>query len=377
MAFTRSGADLTSDEPQRPLARDQAATRAPWLSEGAVRDGLSASRAQLQVLTDAMPQMVWSTRADGFHDYYNARWYEFTGVPYGSTDGEGWNGMFHPDDQDRAWSRWRHSLATGEPYEIEYRLRHRSGDYRWTLGRALPVRDDQGGIVRWIGTCTDIHDAKLAAEQNELLSRELSHRIKNIFAVISGLIGISGRREPAMRGFARQLQDRIAALGRAHEFARPHSEQSRPMLGASTLRGLLQEIFKPYPAFDEGRIALTGDDAPIDDRGATPIALVAHELATNAAKYGALSTPEGRVVVEVVRTGPYLKLFWREHDGPAVTSEPAHTGFGTQLADMSIERQLGGVIRREWTPGGLRLEIEVFAERLCREAPNDGSSEQL
>jgi hypothetical protein len=102
-----------------------------------------------------------------------------------------------------AWARWRHSLETGEPYEIEYRLRHHSGEYRWTLGRALPVRDRDGKIVRWIGTCTDIDAAKRAAEDNELLSRELSHRIKNIFAVISGLIGLSSRHDPTMRNFAK------------------------------------------------------------------------------------------------------------------------------------------------------------------------------
>ena len=94
-----------------------------------------------------MPQMIWSTLPDGSHDYYNAQWYVFTGVPEGSTDGEGWNDMFHPDDQDRAWGVWRHSLETGEPYEIEYRLRHRSGEYRWTLGRALPVRGEDGAII--------------------------------------------------------------------------------------------------------------------------------------------------------------------------------------------------------------------------------------
>ena len=95
---------------------------------------------KFRILADTMPQMVWSTRADGFHDYYNARWYEFTGMPVGSTNGEAWNGMFHPDDQDRAWAVWRHSLATGDPYEIEYRLRNAKGEYRWTLGRALPMR---------------------------------------------------------------------------------------------------------------------------------------------------------------------------------------------------------------------------------------------
>jgi PAS domain S-box-containing protein len=345
---------------------------APWLAPAASpSEALSQSQAQLQVLTDAMPQMVWSTLPDGFHDYYNARWYEFTGAPAGSTDGEAWNGMFHPDDQARAWTRWRHSLATGEPYEIEYRLRHHSGEYRWTLGRALPVRDRDGVIVRWIGTCTDIDAAKRSAEDNELLSRELSHRIKNIFAVISGLIGLSSRNDPAARPFAKGLQDRIAALGRAHEFARPHSERSRPALGGSTLHGLLAELFRPYPAFDEKRIAIDGDDVAIDDRGATPIALVFHELATNAAKYGALSGPNGRIAVEVVRNGPGLLIRWRELHGPAVAGEPAHTGFGTRLAEMSIENQLGGAVRRTWLSTGLQVEIEVLVGRLNREAPTE------
>lgn len=342
--------------------------RAPWLDDpSGTADALSQSRAQLQVLTDAMPQMVWSTRPDGFHDYYNARWYEFTGVPEGSTDGEGWNGMFHPQDQERAWSRWRHSLETGEPYEIEYRLRHRSGDYRWTLGRALPVFNDEGAIVRWIGTCTDIHDAKMAAEQNELLSRELSHRIKNIFAVVSGLIGLSSRHDPSARMFAKGLQERIAALGRAHEFARPHSEASRPALGGSTLKGLLMELFAPYPAFDERRITVAGDDVPVDDRGATPIALVFHELATNAAKYGALSTPDGQVNVEIALTGSKVSVTWCETGGPIIAGEPERQGFGTRLAEMSVAQQLGGMIRREWKSSGLCVEMEVSVNRLSRD----------
>src|SRR5690606_18244218 len=137
-----------------------------------------------------------------------------------------WNGMFHPDDRERAWERWRHSLETGEPYEIEYRLRHRSGEYRWTLGRAMPIRDTEGRIVRWMGTCTDIHQSKRHAEKVEILSRELSHRIKNIFAVIGSLVSLSARQQPAHKPFADGIKQRIAALGRAHEFVRPHSEES-------------------------------------------------------------------------------------------------------------------------------------------------------
>jgi PAS domain S-box-containing protein len=123
-----------------------------------------AGEASFHALADSIDQMIWSTRPDGYHDYYNRRWYEFTGVPEGSTDGDRWNAMFHPEDRERAWSVWRHSLATGQPYHIEYRLRHRSGEYRWVLGRAQPVRDASGAIRRWYGSCTDVHELRLAQD---------------------------------------------------------------------------------------------------------------------------------------------------------------------------------------------------------------------
>jgi PAS domain S-box-containing protein len=141
---------------------------------------LRASEARFEAIANSIDQMIWSTLPDGFHDYYNQRWYDYTGVPQGSTDGEGWNGMFHPDDQERAWGVWRHSLATGEPYHIEYRLRHRSGQYRWVLGRAQPVRDEEGRITRWFGTCTDIHDQvearEVLARSREVLEQEVARR---------------------------------------------------------------------------------------------------------------------------------------------------------------------------------------------------------
>lgn len=317
-------------------------------------------------LTDAMPQMVWSTRPDGFHDYYNAQWYDFTGVPLGSTDGEGWAGMFHPDDQPAAWERWRRSLATGEPYEVEYRLRHRSGTYRWTIGRAHPIRDDAGAIVRWIGTCTDIHDAKVIAEQNEILGRELSHRIKNIFAVVSGMISLSARQFPEAVSFADKLRQRVGALGRANEYARPHSDRSRPDHGMTTLDGLLARLAEPYPAYDDGRIRISGGLVAIDDRGATPISLIIHELLTNALKYGALSEEDGIVDIDTDVAGTVLRLRWRERGGPRIDGEPDHRGFGTLLADLSVERQLGGTIRRRWNAAGLEVDVEVELARLVR-----------
>jgi PAS domain S-box-containing protein len=319
-----------------------------------------------QTLADSLPHMVWSTLPDGSHDYYNAHWYEFTGVPPGSTDGEGWNGMFHPDDQERAWARWRQSLKTGEPYEIEYRLRHRSGDYRWTLGRATAMRDSDGKIIRWVGTCTDIDDAKRQAQELEILSRELSHRIKNIFAVISGLIGLSARQEPEAKGFADRLRKRISALARAHDFARPHSDQSRPYNVPQSLQGVLHEILAPYPALQDGRITIAGADVGLDDRGATPIALLFHELATNATKYGALAAADGTVQIRIERDADGITIGWVEQGGPRIEAEPQHTGFGSKLVDLSLVDQMGGQIEREWRPEGLAMTIRLNPTRLAR-----------
>ena len=332
---------------------------------------LAGGQITFRQLADAMPQMVWSTLPDGSHDYYNAQWYAFTGVPVGSTDGEGWNGMFHPDDQDRAWALWRRSLDTGEPYEVEYRLRHHSGKYRWTLGRALPVRGEDGTIMRWVGTCTDIDEHKRTAEQNEILSRELSHRIKNIFAVVNGIIGLTARQFPATKALSSSLQARIAALGRAHDYVRPHSDESAPHPGPQTLNTLLRQILAPYPALDEGRLVIRGDDLPVDDRGATPIGLVIHELATNSAKYGALSAPEGRIDLLTKIADGRVTISWRESGGPRIEREPTHVGFGSRLSDISIVQQLGGRLTRAWPAEGLCVEMEVAANRLSRE----GSSE--
>ena len=115
---------------------------------------------QFRAIADAIPQMVWSTLPDGRLDYFSQRWYDFTGVKPGETDDERWREVVHPDDLARTWEVWCHSLHTGAPYEIEYRLRNAEGEYRWTVGRALPVRDDAGRIVRWLGTCTEIHEHK-------------------------------------------------------------------------------------------------------------------------------------------------------------------------------------------------------------------------
>ncbi len=162
------------------IALIEAVAQATWdaVERASAVTALSESEEKFRAIANSIDPMVWSTRPDGFHDYYNDRWYEYTGMPYGSTDGHAWNDVFHPEDQDRAWARWRHSLESGDPYHIEYRLRHHSGVYRWVLGRAQAVRDDTGSITRWFGTCTDIQDIVDAREVLARSREELEHAIE-------------------------------------------------------------------------------------------------------------------------------------------------------------------------------------------------------
>ncbi|MDY0973867.1 PAS domain S-box protein [Massilia sp. CFBP9012] len=153
---------------------------------------LRESEEKFRTITDAMPQMVWSSRPDGQNDYTNRRWSDFTGLPTQELAGTSWTEAIHPDDLPLLLALWADSLASGALFEIEHRLRHHSGEYRWVLNRALPVRDEAGRIIRWMGTVTDMHDHKLAAEElkaansrkDEFLAM-LAHELRNPLAPIS------------------------------------------------------------------------------------------------------------------------------------------------------------------------------------------------
>ena len=176
--------------------------------------------------------------------------------------------------------------------------------------------------------------------------------------MISGLVTMSGREHPAIQPVASELRDRIIALGQAHDFVRPHSEASRPAQEQSSLHGLLEQLLAPYQSADGTRIRIDGSDATIDDRSATPLALLFHELATNAAKYGALSATEGGVSLTTSIIGDHSRIEWREHGGPPVI-EAVNSGFGSRLIAMSVERQLGGSIERRWEHDGLQVSVTL------------------
>jgi len=140
-------------------------------------EALRESDLRFRQLSDAMPQIIFTCSPNGKIDCFNHQWYDYTGIPFGRSIGDAWTDVVHPDDRERAWRQWMHSVKTGRPYEIEYRLRRKDGQYRWHLSRARPGRAAGGRIVWWIGTSTDIHDRKRAeAEREELLAREQTAR---------------------------------------------------------------------------------------------------------------------------------------------------------------------------------------------------------
>ncbi|KAL9111393.1 MAG: hypothetical protein Q9227_004270 [Pyrenula ochraceoflavens] len=143
---------------------------------------------QFQLICDCMPQMLWTTRPDGYHDYFSQRWYDYTGLSKSQSIGMGWKLPFHPDDMIETSKRWAHSLATGDEYLTEYRCQSSNGEWRWMLGRALPLRDSKTGkILKWFGTCTDIQelvDARNAAKSTrEQLVNVIKHASMSMWQI--------------------------------------------------------------------------------------------------------------------------------------------------------------------------------------------------
>ncbi len=145
---------------------------------------LRASETNFRVLAEAIPQLVWFTSSSGVTEYFNQHWYTFTGTTAEQNLGRGWIEVLHPDDRPRTLAAWQQAVDSGQPYDIEYRIRRADGAYRWFLARALPLQRDDGSISRWFGTCTDIHDTRQL--QDDL--RVSESRFRRLFE--SGIIGI-------------------------------------------------------------------------------------------------------------------------------------------------------------------------------------------
>jgi len=169
-----------------------------------------------QLLADSIPQLAWMAQPDGWIFWYNKRWYDYTGTTLADMEGWGWRRVHHPDHVERVVARVQRSWETGEPWEDTFPIKGRDGTWRWFLSRALPVRNDEGAVIRWFGTNTDITEIRDAEKRQQLLLDELNHRVKNTLAAVQSLARQSARGAKDVDSFMDKFDSRLIALSRAH-----------------------------------------------------------------------------------------------------------------------------------------------------------------
>ena len=228
-------------------------------------DALRASEDNFRTLARVMPNQAWTARADGMLDWFNDRVYEYSGAQPGVLDGEGWTDMVHPDDIGAARDRWERSLRSGEAYDVEFRLRDARGAYRWHIARAVPVKNEAGEVVRWIGTNTDIHDQKALAETLEqrvverttqLMEAEEALRQSHKMEAIGQLSG----------GIAHDFNNLLAAIGSSLSLIERRLNDGKP--GIERYVGAAQDAVKRAAALTQRLLAFSRraalDPRPID-----------------------------------------------------------------------------------------------------------------
>ncbi|PWS38659.1 hypothetical protein DFH01_05165 [Falsiroseomonas bella] len=268
-----------------------------------------------------------------------------------------WRARVHPDDLARVEAEWARAEREGGRFHVSYRIRRADdGEIRWmeTYGRAIR---DRVGPGRFVGVMFDVTERKLAEERQQLLMREVDHRAKNALAVVQSVVRLTRAEDPV--AYAASVEGRVRALARAHDLL------ARDLWRGAGLREIAAEELAAY--LEAGRAGIAGPPVRLAAEAAQPVSMVLHELATNAAKHGALSRPEGRIALswELDPTDGALRLRWEEQGGPAVPGPPRRRGFGSRLVEATIGAQLGGKAAFAWDPAGLRCDLTIPAGSLA------------
>ena len=256
----------------------------------------------------------------------------------------------HPDDWHNLQIGFERMAKDGRAHQLEFRVLRPDGHVRWCVGSAAATVDEDGRVVRVSGVTFDITDRKEAEERQTLLAREVDHRAKNALALVQSILRLT--RAKNLPAYVAAVEGRIKALSRAHTVL----SQSR--WHGADLHGLVDEEMAPYRVGNAEKIITTGPEVLLQPASAQTLALALHELATNAAKYGALSSITGQLQVSWELSHGKLVLDWSETGGP-VTKPPSVNGFGTRIIFASIERQLRGSVVFDWRREGLRCVISV------------------
>ena len=231
-----------------------------------------------------------------------------------------------------------------------------------------PIRDDNGLIVGASKIARDITERIRAQERQDLLLREMDHRVKNLFALAMSVVTLSARSAATVKDLAESTRERLAALARAHSLTLAQGPKAAPEIAKpTTLYSLIQAITAPHE--DRGdvrllRVSIVGCDMDISGAAISSLALLLHEFATNSAKYGALSESQGKVEVHCANHGETVVLTWTERGGPAVAAPSDSEGFGAILTRAAVQGQLAGKISYDWRPQGLAISLSVPRARL-------------
>jgi PAS domain S-box-containing protein len=257
--------------------------------------------------------------------------------------------LLFPDDIEELAKVVDHFSKGSKAYETEFRVRRPNGEVRWCIGTAAASVDGDGRVLRISGVTIDITERKRAEQRQDLLSREVDHRGKNALALVQSIVRLT--RAETIRDYTKAVEGRIAALARVHTILSLSSWES------AELSGLIGEELAPF-VMKDAQVTTMGPKVRLKPSTAQTLALALHELATNAAKYGALSALQGRIGVSWRLTDDALELEWKETGGPTVRI-PSSRGFGTRSVIASIETQLGGRAVFEWNPDGLCCRLSV------------------
>lgn len=264
-----------------------------------------------------------------------------------------WIGRIHPDDRRRFEGEVEAGLTdpARDRYSAEYRIRRADGGWAWVWDRGRFFRDsDSGRAVRALGVMLDMTARRLAEERQALLMREVDHRGKNALAVVKAALRLTPSSDPVYRA---SIEGRVDALARAQSLL------AETNWAGTGLRAVLESTLAPFLGQEAApRAELEGPDVVIPGPMVQALTMALHELATNATKYGALSSATGVLRVSWGREGDSLCLRWREAGGPAVGA-PARKGFGSRVVDNTLGNQLGGFVRWEWAAEGLAVEMGI------------------
>jgi len=269
--------------------------------------------------------------------------------------------LVHPNDRPRLRAAAAQALETGE-YEAEFRILRpgRTGgeETRWLIGRGRRMPGPAGRMGPILGINLDITARKEAEERQALLMREVDHRAKNALAVVQAILRLTRADSPD--SFARAVEGRVAALARAHTLL----TESR-WVGADLTAMLCGELAPFMGSGGSNRVVFDGPPVTVTPVTAQPLSMALHELATNAAKYGSLSVPEGALTVSwrTDAAAGRLRLLWAEAGGPGIANAPRRSGFGSRVIQTTIREQLGGEVEFHWEPSGLVCALDLPLHR--------------